>query len=790
MDIIKRRICLEDFISRTNTKWGYENGSWGKIAYDIAIPEHCPLFNINNKLPMIDNIDIKMGSDIHLKNQLQFNALMEWYRWVIKFINDIIFYKKCKRKKNNEYTYIWSEVEYDFLNDDPVNLYSRLEIVNPNDENIENGTIIGVNENAEKFNEIFRSRIVEDGFLLRYEKILIEIAEEVIKGDNKRGIEIVTPYIELPININESIDSLGSYENYIDKWDYKVKYPKGSTVLRYDEDVKEWNCYKLISGNDIEVVELTGLLYDFFENELKKGVYNTITFNNLNDYKNILIGNDLTDNGKPVLVVSDTKIYYPSIVHSSVYDEERGEYMFNTSDNIYWKKIEIDDTLEENIKTVTESRLTSLIRNKKSVNEEGEVLPFVINNKGEKDTDLRYCMGYTNHSITNNDEIYFDSLDKVEIYDTNIIEDSGENEQKPYTTIELENGKVKITDKDNNVKYQVEDGTNFFTISSNLFPEKGDVRFFYKIGGVFSNNGDDVPNIISNGVCYNEYYSFEKKSGLYNVKIPDSILEKYNVKHELVLEDYNLDFNDDVDIIANWAEKERKEKNIGNVYLFMDVTHGLLTTQMIEYSYYNESGETVNCSVENVEAEFVGNYKLINNLYYMEFKIISGDYSSNTKKLRRFYVINKKWSGSEINNDGTINVEIVLNTHKLISNKPCKLTIKDKVGTYVKLLSKYYYIDINYEDKKTTFVNEYLDYKEEKTILSNTEYGGIAVSDDNFIISEVYKNPLDIGVEDKEINVDINIERGTSAFFELYHILSEVNTMQDLENYRNNLFKI
>ena len=59
MDIIKRRICLENFISRTNTKWGYENGSWGKIAYDIAIPEHCPLFNINNKLPMIDNIDIK-----------------------------------------------------------------------------------------------------------------------------------------------------------------------------------------------------------------------------------------------------------------------------------------------------------------------------------------------------------------------------------------------------------------------------------------------------------------------------------------------------------------------------------------------------------------------------------------------------------------------------------------------------------------------------------------------------------------------------------------------------------
>ena len=789
MEVVKRKICLEDFISRTNTKWGYENGSWGKIAYDVVIPNYSPLLDIKEHLPIVDNIgEINDDGEI-VRNQIQFNTLMEWHRWMDKFIDNIVFYKKCKRKKNGEDVYIWTETEYDFMEGETIPLYSQIGMINANSEDIENGSIIGVNSESEKFNTIFRSKIFEDGTALRYEKYLIKLINDVINGDTTTGVHKATPYIEIPINFNESIDSLGCYENYIDKWDSSISYVIGDTVLYFDENNKTWDCYELKTGNEIELTEMTGELCIFFENEINKGKYSIITLSDIDGYKDALIGSGLIVEGKPCMVMNDTKIFYPSIVYRSKYNEEIGEYMFNTADITYWEKVEIDDTHEENIKTVSESKLSNLVRRRKTVSEDGDILPFVINNKGEKYTDLCYNMGYTNHSITDSGEIYFDSLDKIEIYDTNVSQISDNGEVKPYTVIEMDGKRVKVTDKDNNVTYLTEKvggvDKHFFTISYNLFPEKGDIKFFYRIGGIISNLEDDEPNIISNGVCYCEYYPFEKKNDLYNVKIPTSILPKDESFHELEIIEYELTSSDDPDTLSEWSNSKKREENIGNVYEFEDITEGIISTGYIKYMYYDENGKSVECEVKDVVAAFSGRYKQIDNTFYMEFKIISGEYSSNVKKLRYLYVIDKKWV-----DDVVKNVDIRLNTHILVEKDSCTLEIERGVTTYVQLLSRYYYIQINYEDRKTTFVNEYLDYKQEKTILSDVEYGGVAISDDNFIYSKIYKSPLDIGIDERKNEVDINIERGKSSFFELYHVLSEVNTMQDIENYRNNLFKI
>lgn len=784
MEVIKRKFCLEDFISRTNTKWGYEDGSWGKVAYDVAIPDYSPLLDIKDKLPMIYNMNEIMKNGGLIKNQIQFNILLEWYRWINKFINETIFYKKCKRKTNNEEKYIWVETYYDFINNDVVNLYESESSINANDEEIENGTIIGINENAEMFNEIFRSKIFDDGTVLRYEKSLLEMAEYVISGDETYGISKAIPYIELPINLNTSIDSLGSYENYITKWDDKTVYSKGSVVLHYDEDVDEWNCYQLVKGNKIHTIEATGELYNFYERAIKRGRYTTISFSKLNDYEDILIGNDLMELGKPILFVNGSQILYPSIVYESKYDETTGKHMFNTPEVTYWKKVEIDDTVNQNIETTSESHLNSLIRMKKTVSEDGTVLPFIINTKGEMDTELRYNMGYTNHSFTDNDEVYFDSLDKVEIYDVNASQMT-EDDVSPYTTIELKKGQIKITNKNGETR-----NTDSVCISSTLFPEKGEVKFYYRIGGILSNI-ENASNAVSNGVCYSEYYSFEKKSDFYNVKMPLSVLKKYNTTHELKIVDYEFNYDNDEEIIMEWSDTEMWEDNIGTVYKFKDIMEGILSTDLIEYRYY-DNGNPIDCKVKNVEAEFIGKYREIDGINYMEFKIVKGKYTApegvdNKKnRLRYIYIINEKWRGVSV----IENVKIVLKTHELIKNNACEIDVKDRENVHVQLLSKYNYIDINYEEKRSTFVNEYLSSKEEKVILSNVEYGGVAVSDDNFIYSELYKNPFDIGVEEKEKKIDINIERGTSSFFERYHILSEVNTMQDLENYRNNLFKL
>ena len=55
-----------------------------------------------------------------------------------------------------------------------------------------------------------------------------------------------------------------------------------------------------------------------------------------------------------------------------------------------------------------------------------------------------------------------------------------------------------------------------------------------------------------------------------------------------------------------------------------------------------------------------------------------------------------------------------------------------------------------------------------------------------------YADESILGITDMKAEVDANIERnpnGVSAF-ERHNILSEVNTFADLENYKNNFFKL
>ena len=55
---------------------------------------------------------------------------------------------------------------------------------------------------------------------------------------------------------------------------------------------------------------------------------------------------------------------------------------------------------------------------------------------------------------------------------------------------------------------------------------------------------------------------------------------------------------------------------------------------------------------------------------------------------------------------------------------------------------------------------------------------------------DTYKNDELIGVEDITKKININIERGKSSAFERLHILTEIKTLNDLEKYKNNYFKI
>lgn len=70
-------------------------------------------------------------------------------------------------------------------------------------------------------------------------------------------------------------------------------------------------------------------------------------------------------------------------------------------------------------------------------------------------------------------------------------------------------------------------------------------------------------------------------------------------------------------------------------------------------------------------------------------------------------------------------------------------------------------------------------------VSSKIEYNTIKLGEADFLVKDDSVNYID-----SIKNINIGIDRGMSASFERHNILSEVNTFQDLENYRNDYFKL
>lgn len=76
------------------------------------------------------------------------------------------------------------------------------------------------------------------------------------------------------------------------------------------------------------------------------------------------------------------------------------------------------------------------------------------------------------------------------------------------------------------------------------------------------------------------------------------------------------------------------------------------------------------------------------------------------------------------------------------------------------------------------------------SILSNAQYS-VTNTDSNEYVGDFFiKDNFDFGIQDMTGNINGNIERGTSALMERLNTLSEIKTLRDLENYRNNIFKL
>lgn len=102
---------------------------------------------------------------------------------------------------------------------------------------------------------------------------------------------------------------------------------------------------------------------------------------------------------------------------------------------------------------------------------------------------------------------------------------------------------------------------------------------------------------------------------------------------------------------------------------------------------------------------------------------------------------------------------------------------------------EFLFFNIDYE-------NTYIFNEEQSAFTQNTgrvssiTYYGEQVKDDDFQVVSAFTSDCMIGVGDVDTEINANIERGIVAAYERHHILSEINTFQDLENYKNNYFKL
>ena len=106
-----------------------------------------------------------------------------------------------------------------------------------------------------------------------------------------------------------------------------------------------------------------------------------------------------------------------------------------------------------------------------------------------------------------------------------------------------------------------------------------------------------------------------------------------------------------------------------------------------------------------------------------------------------------------------------------------------------------YYNEIDYEFTEQTIYNKHYDVYREGNLADITEYITADVwghyNSADTINAPIFKEEYLLGVSSAfESEIDVTINRGNAAAFERHFKLSECNTMEDLENYGNNIFNL
>jgi hypothetical protein len=806
VETIKKLISLEQYKSRFNHKTPYidyggiitsvTENNWGETPCDYYFTNlnECPFAKIKDNIPLVSGVNMESNNENVIFNNycFRYKTMVYWYNWINNYGKNSRYYKLCKRGDD----YIWRELNYagekgDFFDDTyglGLKSITSFAYIPINNENYSIGTIIEVNSDAEKFNEIFRIEKDET----RYELIVLRFIQDVFNNEQIHS-NLSIPFIDIPIHLTQTIDNLGLLTSTAKVWEPRKTYMVDDIVLY------NGNTYILKNGESYGFTEITGSLNETFIGYIENGgeeslYYKFIDFNTPTDGKTPEeIVYEIEDNKRCRKHIYYTKtgeyyrIFLPYICHKAEINKENGEFIFNTN---FWcfnrgntDNFTVSDSgiilngelVGENFKTkyvrtTSDSKLTSLRRFKKSVDEDGNILPFILDPYKTTNTELPYTTGIYNVYMGPNDTFRADVMVDISI------------------------------SCDNNSQY--------FTVSYDGSGQTSIYTYFYK------NINEDIESAItlSNNVV------------LYNIESGNTFLYKWE---EVVK---SLEKNENIDLIDVLPEAEKKYfqtnyqitsytegvmyyitykcvkykmqvsyngTTTGNVYItpstLMLGDDGLTSSKgVINFTYIKDA-----FLIYNKDDKTLKNYDYQTGLMYSEnynYEIsvasINLTHDKNTET-RTHHVYN--FYDYELVEDDIISGGFSEDIKKEYNNVGNIYSVTDDNGDiigYKRLLSDYNFIDIDFDNKIYEVTSTDIENLKKNTILSSIEYTLESITEDDFQKDYVIKDEYTIGLENVSKDINIDIERGLSSSFEKHHILCEIKSLSDLENYRNNLFKI
>lgn len=463
---------------------------------------------------------------------IRYKNLIEYYNWVIKvFIPSCKFYKVCKngyrltKKTFNDRLVSRSSVFFDDYSIDIVT-----DLPNINENNYEIGKIICATPHKDEMIDRFGSIEIMGGFVLFCNNIFnygIDYLNTKLRGRNVKDVYLThkTPYFTIPLVITKSDIEVGVYSDCVETWIPKKKYYLGDVVY-YNGETYMLN--KADKG-DYDITYISDTLYT--NNVFNNSKYITgLTITDVEKYTGFTYNNNVNASGnnkdedymisginKKIVITNKGKHGIVQPYHCGVYDSVTKITSFSTK---YWVKIEQPffaerPKIDNGYDSIVESRLTDYKRKQVSVDDCGEILPFLIkykksngsfeldvfgnkkmeiNTDGNVNTILPYKVGIVYEKNNDDNTTTIDRLIEISFIDGVGVT------KKRFTT----NQDILFTDVPDDCKF---------------------MKFTYLNGEIVGDKG----KILSSGIKYFEKYEIKK-----SVFTPKNKIDKQTITFDYI----------------------------------------------------------------------------------------------------------------------------------------------------------------------------------------------------------------------------------------------------------------